>query len=104
MYITAQRHTHIQTGTHIHRDRHTFRETDTLTHNDTHTDRQTQTHIHTIVTYHSEEGDGSGGMVVDGNKVGKKFCSTDHDWEETSSTEHLLNPFFTWRRECVHVN
>ena len=42
--------------------------------------------------YHSEDGDGSRGMVVDGNKVDEEGSSTDEGGEERCSTHHLFDP------------
>lgn len=42
--------------------------------------------------HHCEEGDGPGGMVVDGNEVDDEGRSTDQTREQRSSTKHLLNP------------
>lgn len=45
-------------------------------------------------TYHGAEGDGPGGMVVDGNEVDEECHATDESWDEEGTHEHLLDPHF----------
>lgn len=45
-----------------------------------------------FVSYHGEEGDGSGGMVVNGNEVDHEGSATDKQGKEGGSHQHLLDP------------
>ena len=44
---------------------------------------------------HGKERDGSGGVVVDGNKVDEECSATDEGREECSTTHHLTDPVLT---------
>ena len=55
--------------------------------------------------HHGEEGNGSGGVVVDGNKVNDEGGATDQQWKEGGPHQHLLDPLLTcWCTEHrMHV-
>lgn len=51
--------------------------------------------IHTTLSYHGEERNGPGGVVVNGYEVDQEGGATDQQGEQGSSHQHLLDPIFT---------
>lgn len=52
--------------------------------------------------YHSEEWDGSGGVIVDGHEVDEEGSAADERREEGSSTHHLTDPVLTCTETTQH--
>lgn len=53
-------------------------------------------HYQQLKSHHCAKGDGSGGVVVDGNEVDEERCPTDKRRNEKGAHEHLLDPHLAW--------